>query len=91
MQVNGTAQHSIASESLIETERLSGSEREAHEMAIAGTLGTMYIGWFYPWYLDRLVSNDSLQPGPTLYARCPRDSFDILRSIPPSFSRSYRL
>ncbi|KAI0289331.1 cytochrome P450 [Russula brevipes] len=39
--LDGTAQQSLAHDGLIEAETLSGPEREAHEKAIAETLGTM--------------------------------------------------
>jgi hypothetical protein len=45
----------MASERLVEAEQLSGSEREAHERAIAETLGAMYIGPLYPRVMGCLV------------------------------------
>jgi hypothetical protein len=43
-QLNGTAQPSLALESLQETEKLGGPERERVEGVIAGALGSMYLG-----------------------------------------------
>lgn len=40
----------MAFESLTEAEKMSGSEGEAYEKAIAETLGTMYSGPYYLCY-----------------------------------------
>jgi hypothetical protein len=37
----------MASETLTEVEKLGSPEREAHEVAVAETLGTMYIGLLF--------------------------------------------
>jgi hypothetical protein len=43
-KVNGTAQPSLALESLQEIEKLTGREREEAEKVVTGTLGSMYAG-----------------------------------------------
>jgi hypothetical protein len=64
LQLNGTVRHSIALDSLNDTETLSGSERERYESAIAETLGSMHTGPFIamPVALRPSVSNRCLQP-----------------------------
>ena len=44
VQLSGTARRSIASDRLVEAEKLNSSEREGYERAITETLGTMYTG-----------------------------------------------
>ena len=44
LQLNGTAKPSLAVENFVEAEKLSGSEREKQERAIAETLGSLYAG-----------------------------------------------